>query len=191
MSTCPIEGLIGDVSLNGTYIMLLTGVTLNATRDVTEFSAMGTYETSCLLPGRVRYAGNFDKGFACESYFDIFRDNPTTGGAQFAGSKAIRVGYTSNAGIGVVYQAMDSLTLSADYFYVKLENIVNTPSNQFILDVNATDGSFASAIVAYTSERASCAASCVIPLAAVSSSRRKLGLPSSRSGQLMPCGRRA
>ena len=84
--TCPIEGLIGDVSLNGTYIALLTGVTLNATRDVTEFSAMGTYETTCLLPGRVRFAGNFDKGFACASYFDIFRDSSTLGGVEFAGT---------------------------------------------------------------------------------------------------------
>ncbi|MFK8017037.1 MAG: TonB-dependent receptor [Gammaproteobacteria bacterium] len=58
----------------------------------------------------------------------------------------------SNAGIGVVYQAMDNLTLSADYFYVKLENIVNTPSNQFILDSNAADGSFANAIVRLGSE---------------------------------------
>lgn len=58
----------------------------------------------------------------------------------------------SNAGFGIVYQALDNLTLSADYFYVKLENIVNTPSNQFILDSNAADGSFANSIVRLGSE---------------------------------------
>jgi len=84
--TCPIAGLIGDISVGGTFVGMLTGVTLNATRDVTEFAAMGTFETTCLLPGRVRYAGNFDKGYMCATYFDIFRDSPTTGGATFAGT---------------------------------------------------------------------------------------------------------
>ena len=84
--TCPSEGLIGDISVGGTFVGMLTGVTLNATRDATEFAAMGTYETTCLLPGRVRYSGNFDRGFMCAAYFDIFRDSPSTGGATFAGT---------------------------------------------------------------------------------------------------------
>ena len=50
---------------------------------------------------------------------------------------------------------------------------------------------FATAMVACTSDMASWALSWLIPLAAVSSSRRKLGLPSSFLGHSMPSGRRA
>lgn len=84
--TCPIEGLVGDISVGGTFVGMLTGVTLSATRDVTEFAAMGTYETDCLLPGRVRYSGSFERGYMCATFFDIFRDSTSTGGAEFAGT---------------------------------------------------------------------------------------------------------
>ena len=84
--TCPIEGLIGDLSVGGTFVGMLTGVTLSASRDATEFSAMGTYETSCLLPGRVRYSGSFEKAYMCATWFDIFRDSSTTGGVEYAGT---------------------------------------------------------------------------------------------------------
>lgn len=84
--TCPIEGLIGDISVGGTFIGMLTGVTLNGSRDVTQFRAMGTYETSCLLPGIVEYTGSFEKAFMCEGWLDIFRDSSTSGGSEFAGT---------------------------------------------------------------------------------------------------------
>ncbi len=58
----------------------------------------------------------------------------------------------TNFGIGAVWEPVQGLTLGADWFYVKLEKIVNTPSNQFILDQNAVDGSFADAIVRLQSE---------------------------------------
>ena len=49
----------------------------------------------------------------------------------------------------------------------------------------------ANAMVARTSDKASCAASCVMPFAAHKCSSLKLTLPSSLSGQLMPSGRKA
>lgn len=51
-----------------------------------------------------------------------------------------------NYGAGVVWTARGRLTLSLDAFYIRLRDIVNTPTTQFILDRNAQDGSFADAI---------------------------------------------
>jgi iron complex outermembrane recepter protein len=51
-----------------------------------------------------------------------------------------------NFSFGVVWQPLDGLSLTADFWYVKLEQIVNTPETQFVLDSNAADGSFADAI---------------------------------------------
>jgi iron complex outermembrane receptor protein len=51
-----------------------------------------------------------------------------------------------NFNVGVVFEPFSGLTLSTDFFYITLEQIVNTPSVQFILDANAADGSFADAI---------------------------------------------
>ena len=51
--------------------------------------------------------------------------------------------------------------------------------------------SFASAMVAYTSESASWAWACSMPLAAVSFSKRNTGKPFSSRGHSMPSGRRA
>jgi iron complex outermembrane receptor protein len=51
-----------------------------------------------------------------------------------------------NANLGVVWEALPGLSLSADFWYIKLEDIVNTPTEQFILDQNAASGTFADAI---------------------------------------------
>lgn len=84
--TCPIEGLIGEISVGGTFIGWLMGVTLNASRAVTPIRGMGTYEASCLLKGIVNYEGSFKRAFMCADMLDLFRDSVTTGGAEFAGS---------------------------------------------------------------------------------------------------------
>jgi iron complex outermembrane receptor protein len=51
-----------------------------------------------------------------------------------------------NFNFGIVFEPFSGLTLSTDFFYIELNQIVNTPAVQFILDQNALDGSFADAI---------------------------------------------
>lgn len=51
-----------------------------------------------------------------------------------------------NYSAGVVWNVLPDLTLSLDAFYIRLRDIVNTPTTQFILDRNAEDGSFSDAI---------------------------------------------
>ncbi len=51
-----------------------------------------------------------------------------------------------NLNVGVVWEILEGLSVSADVWYIKLEKIVATPSEQFILDQNAANGSFADAI---------------------------------------------
>ncbi len=84
--TCPIEGLIGEISVGGTFVGWLMNVTLNATRAATPIRAMGTFEASCILKGIVNYEGSYGKAYLCADFFDIFRDSVTTGGQEFAGT---------------------------------------------------------------------------------------------------------
>lgn len=84
--TCPIEGLIGEISVGGTFVGWLMGVSLSASRAVTPIRGMGTYEADCMLKGIVNYEGSFSRAFMCAEFFDIFRDSTTTGGAEFAGT---------------------------------------------------------------------------------------------------------
>lgn len=51
-----------------------------------------------------------------------------------------------NVAFGVVYEPLAGLSFTADFWYVRLEQIVATPEEQFILDSNAADGTFADAI---------------------------------------------
>jgi iron complex outermembrane receptor protein len=51
-----------------------------------------------------------------------------------------------NYNFGIIWEPLDGASVSADFFYIALEQIVNTPDVQFILDRNALDGSFADAI---------------------------------------------
>lgn len=51
-----------------------------------------------------------------------------------------------NFNFGLVVDPLPGLSISTDVWYIKLEDIVNTPTEQFILDQNAADGSFADAI---------------------------------------------
>ncbi len=51
-----------------------------------------------------------------------------------------------NFNLGVVWELIDGLSVSADVWQIELEKIVNTPTTQFILDENAATGAFAEAI---------------------------------------------
>lgn len=61
-----------------------------------------------------------------------------------------------NASFGFVWQPLGGLSTTVDFWYVKLEDIVNTPNAQFILDQNALTGAFADAI-----QRSTVATGCV------------------------------
>ena len=62
------------------------------------------------------------------------------------GNTALEEEKGENFNLGLVFEPWSGATVSTDLFYVVLEQIVNTPSEQFILDSNAADGSFAEAI---------------------------------------------
>ncbi len=49
-------------------------------------------------------------------------------------------------GVGMHWQPTESLSGSIDYFHIRLEDLVNTPDQQYMLDQNALNGSFADAI---------------------------------------------
>jgi iron complex outermembrane receptor protein len=51
-----------------------------------------------------------------------------------------------NYNFGVVVDPLPGLSISTDFWYIKLEKIVNTPTEQFILDQNAATGGFSDAI---------------------------------------------
>lgn len=51
-----------------------------------------------------------------------------------------------NVSFGVVWEPLQGLSVTADFWYIKLEKIVNTPDLQFVLDANAEDGTFGDAI---------------------------------------------
>ncbi len=63
------------------------------------------------------------------------------------GNTALTEEKGENFNFGIVFEPWGGATISTDLFYVELTDIVNTPSEQFILDSNAADGSFADAIV--------------------------------------------
>lgn len=52
-----------------------------------------------------------------------------------------------NVNLGIVWEALPGLSLSADFWYIKLEDIVDTADHQLILDQNAASGAFADAII--------------------------------------------
>ena len=81
-------------------------------------------------------------------------DASTLSCVQQAESVAIAIGGDTNLteekgenfNFGIVFEPFSGLTLSTDFFYIDLEQIVNTPSIQFIMDANAADGSFSDSI---------------------------------------------
>lgn len=51
-----------------------------------------------------------------------------------------------NLSFGAVWEPLPGLSVTADFWYIKLEKIVETPDLQFVLDSNAENGAFGDAI---------------------------------------------
>lgn len=101
MATTAIEGLVGQLSLGGTIVGLLTGVTLSGNRSQTPWRAMGTYDATQILKGRRNYEGTARKAYLCGDWLDLFAldktefaatlyPRGTTGCGTIAGSIAIK-----------------------------------------------------------------------------------------------------
>lgn len=77
MATTAIEGLVGRLSLGGTIVALLTGVTLSGSRAQTQWRAMGTYDATQILKGARNFEGTARKAYLCGDWFDLFLLNTT------------------------------------------------------------------------------------------------------------------
>jgi len=82
------RGLDATIYLGGTQIGLLTGITFDWTKAVTEFVPMGSLETQQVLQGVKKYKGSFKKAFVDWTYVGYF----TSGTHILVGSLVPRSG---------------------------------------------------------------------------------------------------
>lgn len=75
LPTCPIEGLVGEVTLNGTFIGWLMGVRLNGRRVTEQIRTLGTVRSVDVMSGRVDYTGNFRTAYICNDMYDLFESD--------------------------------------------------------------------------------------------------------------------
>jgi len=75
--TTAIEGLIGELSIGGTFIAYLTGIEFSGDRSQTPWRAMGTYDPHQILKGRRNYEGAARKAYICGDWLDVFMVNLT------------------------------------------------------------------------------------------------------------------
>lgn len=76
-ATTAIEGLVGQLSIGGTLIALLTGVSLKGDRSQTPWRAMATYNATQILKGRRNFDGTAKKAYLCGDWLDTFCLNNT------------------------------------------------------------------------------------------------------------------
>ena len=72
-----IEGLVGQISLNGTFVGYMTGVTLSGSRTTTPFRGMGTYNATQILKGVRNFEGTAKKAYLCGDMLTLFLQNCT------------------------------------------------------------------------------------------------------------------
>ena len=70
-----MEGLIGEVSLNGTFIAWLTGVSLDGSRAIEQIRTLGTVRSVGVMPGRVNFKGKFKHAYLCNGVFNLFESD--------------------------------------------------------------------------------------------------------------------
>ena len=76
-ATTATEGLIGEISIGGTLVALLTGVEFSGDRSQTPWRAMGTYNPTQILKGRRNFEGTARKAYLCGDWVDLFMVNQT------------------------------------------------------------------------------------------------------------------
>lgn len=106
--------------------------------DTLKFRA--TWGESFRAPDMQRLFGSRTRGFVTVT--DPFLNDVTVQSVNvFTGSNlALEEEQGENLNIGVVWEAMDSLTVTADYYQIELENIVAAPTAQFILNTCFNSG---------------------------------------------------
>jgi len=75
--TTAIEGLVGELSIGGTIIGLLTGITFSGDRSQTPWRPMGDYDPLQILKGRRNFEGSAEKAYICGDWLDLFKVNCT------------------------------------------------------------------------------------------------------------------
>jgi len=71
------EGLIAELSVGGTLVTLLTGITLKGDRSQTPWRSMGNYDPEQILKGRRNFEGTASKAYVCGAWLDLFLINCT------------------------------------------------------------------------------------------------------------------
>ncbi len=72
-----IEGLVGELSLGGTLIALLTGFSMSGDRSQTPWRPMGSRDPLQILKGRRNFEGSAEKAYVCGDWLDLFLVNCT------------------------------------------------------------------------------------------------------------------
>lgn len=76
-ATSAIEGLVGELSIDGNMIALLTGIEFSADRAQTPWRPMGSFDPMQILKGRRNYEGAARKAYLCAEWLDVFMVNCT------------------------------------------------------------------------------------------------------------------
>ena len=75
--TTAIEGLVAELSIGGTLVSLLTGISLSGDRSQTPWRPMGEYDATQILKGRRNFEGTAEKAYVCGDWLDLFLTNCT------------------------------------------------------------------------------------------------------------------
>jgi hypothetical protein len=73
--TTAVEGFVAELSIGGTLVSLLTGVTLKGDRSQTPWRPMGDYNPLQILKGRRNFEGTASKAYVCGDWLDLFMVN--------------------------------------------------------------------------------------------------------------------
>lgn len=77
------EGLNASISLGGTVIGFLTGISFSGRRTVESWTSMGSTDPTDALLGPLEYTGGFSRAYIDNTYFDVFTSGTALVGTIF------------------------------------------------------------------------------------------------------------
>jgi len=77
LPTTAIEGLVAELSIDGTLVTLLTGIGISGDRSQTPWRPMGAYDALQILKGRRNFEGTAEKAYVCGDWLTTFLVNCT------------------------------------------------------------------------------------------------------------------
>ena len=77
LPTTAIEGLVAELSIDGTLVTLLTGIGISGDRSQTPWRPMGAYDALQILKGRRNFEGTAEKAYVCGDWLTKFLVNCT------------------------------------------------------------------------------------------------------------------